>query len=200
MNYRFVLATIASLTVNLFLLSVLASAPSRALTFDFLFTNDPGLGTVTGTVTGEVVGLVDNATSAATAVYIDSAPSELNLPGAPFNVLSPPDPYNYQVIQNTFTVSGAQITFASFYVEIFDRGPQLYALGLNLNADFPAYGSLLNYYHSINGVTIPNVSVFSPSVNFSSAVPELSTWTMMLLGFAGLGFAFRQSQRRMSFA
>jgi CHRD domain/PEP-CTERM motif len=34
---------------------------------------------------------------------------------------------------------------------------------------------------------------------FLSAVPEPSTWAMMLLGFAGLGFAFR-SRRKVSFA
>jgi PEP-CTERM motif len=34
----------------------------------------------------------------------------------------------------------------------------------------------------------------------SAAVPEPSTWAMMLLGFAGLGFAFRQSRRKVSFA
>jgi hypothetical protein len=33
-----------------------------------------------------------------------------------------------------------------------------------------------------------------------SAVPEPSTWAMMLLGFLGLGFAFRQSRRKVSFA
>ena len=33
-----------------------------------------------------------------------------------------------------------------------------------------------------------------------SAVPEPSTWAMMLIGFAGLGFAFRQSRRKVSFA
>jgi hypothetical protein len=32
------------------------------------------------------------------------------------------------------------------------------------------------------------------------AVPEPSTWGMMLLGFVGLGFAFRQSRRKVSFA
>jgi hypothetical protein len=31
-----------------------------------------------------------------------------------------------------------------------------------------------------------------------STVPEPSTWAMMLLGFAGLGFAFRQSRRKVS--
>jgi hypothetical protein len=35
---------------------------------------------------------------------------------------------------------------------------------------------------------------------FLSAVPEPSTWAMMLLGFLGLGFAFRQSRRKLSFA
>jgi len=33
-----------------------------------------------------------------------------------------------------------------------------------------------------------------------AAVPEPSTWAMMLLGFAGLGFAFRHSRRKLSFA
>jgi hypothetical protein len=31
----------------------------------------------------------------------------------------------------------------------------------------------------------------------TAAVPELATWAMMLLGFAGLAFAFR---RKLSFA
>jgi hypothetical protein len=34
----------------------------------------------------------------------------------------------------------------------------------------------------------------------STAVPEPSTWAMMLLGFAGLGFAFRQSRRKEAIA
>jgi PEP-CTERM motif len=33
-----------------------------------------------------------------------------------------------------------------------------------------------------------------------NGVPEPSTWAMMLLGFAGLGFAFRQSRHKVSFA
>jgi hypothetical protein len=38
------------------------------------------------------------------------------------------------------------------------------------------------------------------ATGFASAVPEPSTWAMMLLGFAGLGFAFRQSRHKVSFA
>jgi hypothetical protein len=33
-----------------------------------------------------------------------------------------------------------------------------------------------------------------------SGIPELSTWAMMLFGFAGLGFVFCQSRRKVSFA
>jgi hypothetical protein len=40
----------------------------------------------------------------------------------------------------------------------------------------------------------------SIQVTVPSAVPEPSTWAMMLLGFAGLGFAFKQSRRRASLA
>jgi PEP-CTERM motif len=47
------------------------------------------------------------------------------------------------------------------------------------------------WYAEVNGL---------PAVLQASAVPEPATWGMMLLGFAGLGFAFRQSRRKVSFA
>jgi hypothetical protein len=37
-------------------------------------------------------------------------------------------------------------------------------------------------------------------INSAGAVPEPATWAMMLLGFVGLGFAFRQSRRKVSLA
>jgi hypothetical protein len=43
------------------------------------------------------------------------------------------------------------------------------------------------------GPTDVQFQVFGTPV---AAVPEPSTWAMMLLGFAGLGFAFRRSQRK----
>jgi hypothetical protein len=42
-------------------------------------------------------------------------------------------------------------------------------------------------------------SNISSSTSITS-VPEPSTWVMMLLGFAGLGFAFKQSRRKVSMA
>ena len=43
-------------------------------------------------------------------------------------------------------------------------------------------------------------NVLLASVSGVSAVPEPATWAMMLLGFVGLGLAFRQSRRKMSLA
>jgi hypothetical protein len=48
-----------------------------------------------------------------------------------------------------------------------------------------------------SGVT----EIFDVQIGFAiRSVPEPSTWVMMLIGFAGLGFAFRQSRRKVSFA
>jgi hypothetical protein len=41
------------------------------------------------------------------------------------------------------------------------------------------------------------ISTFAPG---PSGVPEPATWAMMLIGFAGLGFAFRQSRRKVPIA
>jgi Domain of unknown function (DUF4114)/PEP-CTERM motif len=45
-----------------------------------------------------------------------------------------------------------------------------------------------------------DVTFVFTNTSMTSGVPEPSTWAMMLLGFAGLGFAFRQSRRKVSFA
>jgi uncharacterized protein (TIGR03118 family) len=47
---------------------------------------------------------------------------------------------------------------------------------------------------------IEDHGLFGDITAATSAVPEPSTWAMMLLGFAGLGFAFRKSRRKVSFA
>jgi hypothetical protein len=45
-----------------------------------------------------------------------------------------------------------------------------------------------------------NPSAFGVGTFVISAVPEPSTWAMMLIGFGGLAFAFRKSRRKLSFA
>ena len=63
-------------------------------------------------------------------------------------------------------------------------------------------GPVSNFYYfkenTASGATLDNVLL--AEVSGVAAVPEPGTWAMMLLGFVGLGFAFRQSRRKVSFA
>jgi hypothetical protein len=63
-------------------------------------------------------------------------------------------------------------------------------------------GVPFNFYYfkedTSTGATLDNVLL--AEVSGVAAVPEPGTWAMMLLGFVGLGFAFRQSRRKVSFA
>jgi hypothetical protein len=49
------------------------------------------------------------------------------------------------------------------------------------------------YFHTVGGIDPNSDGPYDVIVNAS--VPELSTWAMMLLGFAGLGFAGYQRKR-----
>jgi hypothetical protein len=49
-------------------------------------------------------------------------------------------------------------------------------------------------------ITFSGAANVQANSQIASAVPEPATWGMMLLGFAGLAFAFRQSRRKVSFA
>ena len=50
---------------------------------------------------------------------------------------------------------------------------------------------------SANFIAFDNITLGSA---IPGGVPELSTWAMMLIGFAGLGFAVRRSRRKVLFA
>jgi hypothetical protein len=88
---------------------------------NFYFAFDNTIGNVTGTVTGEIFGLVNNSTSAATDVIINSAPTALGLPSVPFDMFGTPN-------NNSFTETAGTITnfvFAStdpsgvFFLQLF---------------------------------------------------------------------------------
>jgi hypothetical protein len=63
--------------------------------------------------------------------------------------------------------------------------PDWLRVGGDIVGPTPATAPTFNLTFSLTGV---------------SGVPEPSTWAMMLLGFAGLGFAFRQSRRKVAMA
>jgi hypothetical protein len=84
-------------------------------------------------------------------------------------------------------------------------GTQYFVYG---NAAIPTMTGGNNISGGINFFANTAANNFSPdnagaSANFSvfgTVVPEPSTWVMLLIGFAGLGFAFRRSRRKAAFA
>jgi probable HAF family extracellular repeat protein len=73
-----------------------------------------------------------------------------------------------------------------------------YATGISDASVIVGY-YLSNGFNSDGGFLASIGHGFLASDPPASTVPEPSTWAMILLGFAGLGFAFRQSRRKMSF-
>src|SRR6516165_8788249 len=110
-----------------------------------------------------------------------------------------PFSFDFQMNSTTGTV-GANIeawaVWGSFFQDGFADPPLMTGTDENEHSGlqlFPFYYFKVFPGNSGN-VLIANVSAEVPGV------PEPSTWAMMLLGFAGLGIAFRQSRRKVSFA
>jgi hypothetical protein len=162
--------------------AVLASAPSHAFTVDFSIVNT--LGNVPGIVTGQIILPSANGTGeAASEVFIDTAPSTIITDASislPFNILSAPEgPYS-----NLFNVSGGQITSVAF--NPFDA----------------TSGGNLGLYFNTSGTDElvleggPYYEIVQASFVTFSAAPLPSTWTMLIVGFVGLGFiAYRGTKK-----
>jgi hypothetical protein len=48
---------------------------------------------------------------------------------------------------------------------------------------------------TVNNVAVSNDGVLTPITGYIRAVPEPATWAMMLVGFAGIGFAMRRRRQ-----
>jgi PEP-CTERM motif len=83
-------------------------------------------------------------------------------------------------------------------------GYTLITTGLNDESPHTLTGANLfdfYYFALASGAQPPGANVLLGSpLKAVSGVPEPGTWAMMLLGFLGLGFAFRQSRRKVSMA
>lgn len=153
---------------------VVGVAPAYALNFDFSFTNNSG--NVSGTITGEVFGLVDNVTSQATNVVIDSYPAGLTLPAAPWDIFSAP---GTTVDFNSFFVLGDDVASGQL---ILENG----VIHLELNGDTvnslrDSAGNFVTQSPSRNQI------VFTPA-----PVPEPVSISLLISGLLGIGLARRR--------
>jgi hypothetical protein len=92
---------------------------------------------------------------------------------------------------------------ADFTVTGFEGLSQIFSLSGNVNAGTAVFQTVAGEPGQINDLVF-SLTSNGTSLNLDNivvaTVPEPSTWAMMLLGLAGLGFAFRQSRRKVPFA
>jgi hypothetical protein len=90
----------------------------------------------------------------------------------------------------------------------YDDGGGTGANGLNFGAVTPPYvdsyqqvfnstvsGEIFTYSFDFSNDSASEPSYLRVSVGTTSAIPEASTWAMMVLGFVGLGFAARRGRK-----
>jgi hypothetical protein len=170
--------------------AVFCAPPANADTvFDFTLTSTPvqifNATLVSGSVTGEIFGLSENGNSqTSTSVEILTSPIGLS------NL-------TLTYVFGTFDVTAGVITGANNL--LFTDGNSFLqfndseTLG---HANF-IYTPIPNSGFSGNDYVVSNLGGFA-GVTYSevTAVPEPSTWAMMMLGFAGVGFiAYRRKNK-----
>jgi PEP-CTERM motif len=172
------------------------AAPANALVFDFTITNTTG--NFAGTFTGQIFGLTDNSTSSPTDVVIDTVPAAFSDNNGinshlvyPLSTIAFVDP-----TKDSFTVVNGQITFSDYAADRGNVPPGTFPNGsgggfsLQLLTQAPAF----SYEVEENGSSLIAANGASFSI---AAVPEPSTWAMMILGFTSIGFmAYRRKNNR----
>ena len=174
---------VVALTASLAMATI---SQAHASVYDFQFAS-PGV-----TATGQLV--VDPTTQEVTAingwVSVSGQPNDMittiladpSFPGASSN-----GPFTYDNI---------------FYGgnPVFDNDGILFATAGNPGGSWNLWGNSPDNYSLYE--SIPNVGyAIEATGTFAAAAPEPSTWAMMLMGFAGLGYAgFRRTRKTPRFA
>jgi hypothetical protein len=112
------------------------------------------------------------------------------------------------IITNTTPLTGFPFQPGSFngFIMTVLSGPTLTSAVADASSGFFPVGLAIvggdQLQINFQGVNASNATSLSSiiDVNTTSAVPEPATWAMMLLGFAGLAFAFRASRRKVAMA
>ncbi len=118
---------------------------------------------------------------------------------------------------NAFTVSGTGFDFAAyvnpvngqfvfhdnqqgFAIFAYDSSDPNFTTFVSILADNPVSGIVKDQFNALNHGTpyagFPTAGYWTASFPVVAAVPEPSTWAMMMLGFAGVGFmAYRRKSK-----
>ena len=179
--------------MGVFFAAALAAIPSingvQAATINFSFSDDPttpffGLTHLGGTVTGTLYGLADDGFSMPTSILITSDASVFGISG---NLLT-----SFLKNGSGFKLSNGTVVGADVSLLFRDLNNGLFQFDFNFTPA-PNDGRIYNFLARVDGrapiAGIGNQDGFG-GVTYTtvSAVPELSTWAMLILGFASIGY------------
>jgi hypothetical protein len=167
--------------------------------------NMKGVNSIPATVDGSdvtitTIGKVDSASGNATITPVkDGSLTELTFTPADAGMF------------NSFTFRGQFLATGTVDLTVQDNQgdlPQLFKFDVTkADADVGPFGiaAMPGSDETIKSIVLMDDSGFKEAKQFTfdlaSAVPETSTWAMMLFGFAGLGFAgYRKTRKAVSFA
>jgi hypothetical protein len=124
-----------------------------------------------------------------TGVNVGVATTTPSFPGFPLGVTS-------GTFDNTFDLTMASSYNPAFVTSVFNPSGTVPGAEAALETALLAGKTYINI-HTMN---FPGGEIRGFLTAVPGAVPEPATWAMMLIGFLGLGFAFRQSRRKVSMA
>jgi len=167
------------------------ASPANAVTIFFSFSSDLTdsqiKNGVAGTVFGRVVGLVDNATSAATNVFIDSF-TVGGFSGNPVDAVT----WSGQFV-NSFTLVNGVVTAGRFAASTRAAEPDQFYINYRIgyrrgNSNYASVGAA-------NGISIWNNNGLAGVTFGQGVVPEPAAWALMIAGFGLVGASLRRRQQ-----
>jgi PEP-CTERM motif len=161
-------------------LALVSAGSAQALTYEWSFDDTATGQVVDGTISGLVEG--QNALSAVTVTLLGSADAS-----APGTGWAPDTVLGYNNSSTGFTVTDGLVTFAS----------GLYTLAVDGGTDYLFFGSspgVGTYYPQLVTQNINQTDTGVPEQ--FSAIPEPSSWALMIAGFGLAGAGLRLARRR----
>lgn len=94
------------------------------------------------------------------------------------------------IFQSITGIAGAHLDAGQSYFLSITAGANSMILAVDNNMGVGGYNTLFN-----GSISVPAFDILSGDSSISAAVPEASTWAMMILGFFGLGFVAYHTNR-----
>jgi hypothetical protein len=136
---------------------------------------------------------VDQTTTGTHTLVLDIVATGLAGPNALENFLSSfsvsGQTAGWSVVEST-TINGVLLAKTPVFTGVSDSAS-------STNAAFAGALFTADEHYTISSL---GQGSFNGGIDISAAVPEPATWGMMLLGFVGLAFMFRQQRRKVSMA